>query len=432
MKTFIKTIILFSITAVLFSGCAHTPTKEELQPYVNKIKSQHRYDYSGMTIREIVALSDEEFDLLTASLHVAKEVYPTIDIETYINKVEDLSAELDYRLQGKNSYKQKISTISDMIWEKGYIAYKPFWETYDQTRFRDLWYYEYSNLPLLIDTKKGNCVAFSIFYLALAKRVGVPLYGVVIPGHIFVRYDDGKNKQNIEPLDNGFCYSNEKYKDTAHLTAELCADGQYYLHKLTDKEVFGTLLLNLSSMANDKNDTIRTIRYMNTAIKANTRDPGIMTSAGIVHLKFNNIENSLYYFDKVLEINPYSIVVLSQKALIMRSFGELEESDKLFRKTLPLIPVHATEWFNKGVAYFYLKDFTKAMECFNTSLDHEDKLPAVWYYMAGTYAMMDKKDNSLSCLRTAIEMDPVFKIHAKQDQFFQPFKDDELFMELID
>jgi len=162
LKKRIKFILCLFIITALFSGCAHTPTSEQLNPYVNKIKSQYRYDYSGKTIREIVALPDDEFDLLTASLHLAKEIYPSIEIEKYLSKIENLAAQLEYSLQNKKSYKQKVNAISDLVWEKGYIAYKPFWENYDTSRFRDLWYYKYSNVPLLLDTNKGNCVSFSI------------------------------------------------------------------------------------------------------------------------------------------------------------------------------------------------------------------------------------------------------------------------------
>ena len=431
MRRYINFIVCLSLITALFSGCAYTPTKEQLSPYVSRIQSEYRYDYSGKTLRQIVALPDEEFDLMTASLYLAKEIYPSIDVDGYLTQIENLSAELEYSLKDKKSYKAKVNAISDLVWRKGYIAYKPFWQNYNTHRFRDLWYYEYSSVPLLLDTHKGNCVSFSILYLALAKRAGLPLYGVVIPGHIFVRYYDGKNERNIEPLDNSFCYPDKTYQETANLPDQMCAEGKYYLNRLSDKEVFGTLLLNMSSMAYDNNETIRALRYMNTALKSNPRDPEILTCAGITHLKLNNIENSLHYFDKVLEINPNSIVVLSQKALLMRSFGDMEESEKLFRKTLGLTPVRMNEWFNKGVAYFYFKNFTKAMECFNKSLDLDDKFPAAWYYLAGTYAMLHKKGYSLSCLKTAVDIDPVFKGYAQQDNFFELFKDDKSFMEII-
>ena len=71
------------------------------------------------------------------------------------------------------------------------------------------------------------------------------------------------------------------------------------------------------------------------------------------------------------------------------------------------------------------------MECFNKSLDFDDKFSTAWYYLAGTYAMMHKKGDSLSCLKTAVSIDPSLKDYALQDNFFQPFKDDKSFMQII-
>ncbi|MCD6460005.1 DUF3808 domain-containing protein [bacterium] len=429
-KNAAKFIFLLIIT-FLFSGCAHRATHEELIPYTNRIRSEYRYNYENKTLREIVALPDNQFDLLTASLYLSKELDPSVDIDKYLDKVETLAAELAYSLKNAKNYKQKVDAICNLVWRKGYIAYKPFWQNYDANRFRDLWFYKYSNIALLLDQHKGNCVAFSILYLALAKRTGLALYGVTIPGHIFVRYDDGIDKINIEPLEAGFYFSDQMYIEASNsnMPNDLC--GGYYLHNLTDKEVFGSLLLNMSAMCYEKNQTLRTLRYMNISLNCAPRDPEILTSAGITHLKLNNIENAIYFFDKALEIKPASIIVLSQKALIMRSLGDINQSNKLFRKTLNITPVRSSEWFNKGVAYFYLKKYKKAVTCINKSLDFDDKSSPAWYYLAASYAVMNKKSSSILCLKKAVALDPSFKKYAEKDNFFENIKQDSEFIKII-
>ncbi|MCX7727050.1 MAG: transglutaminase-like domain-containing protein, partial [Chitinispirillaceae bacterium] len=39
--------------------------------------------------------------------------------------------------------------------------------------------------------KIGNCVGLSLLYLLIGEEVNLPFYPVIVPGHLFVRYDDG-------------------------------------------------------------------------------------------------------------------------------------------------------------------------------------------------------------------------------------------------
>ncbi|GAI69689.1 unnamed protein product, partial [marine sediment metagenome] len=43
------------------------------------------------------------------------------------------------------------------------------------------------------------------------ERLGLPLYGVVVPGHFFVRYDDGQVRFNIETTSKGGSAPDEHY-----------------------------------------------------------------------------------------------------------------------------------------------------------------------------------------------------------------------------
>ena len=58
-------------------------------------------------------------------------------------------------------------------------------------------------LHTVMSHRKGYCLSLSILYLALAERIGLPLHGVVVPGHFFVRYDSRIRQRNIETTANG-------------------------------------------------------------------------------------------------------------------------------------------------------------------------------------------------------------------------------------
>ena len=49
----------------------------------------------------------------------------------------------------------------------------------------------------------GNCLGLTMLYLLVGETIGIPLVPVLGDRHVFVRYDDGRIKQNIETTRRG-------------------------------------------------------------------------------------------------------------------------------------------------------------------------------------------------------------------------------------
>lgn len=49
-------------------------------------------------------------------------------------------------------------------------------------------------LSRVLDRKQGYCVGIAALYLVLAERLGLPIFAVATPSHVFLRYDDGTTR----------------------------------------------------------------------------------------------------------------------------------------------------------------------------------------------------------------------------------------------
>jgi len=61
---------------------------------------------------------------------------------------------------------------------------------------------------------QGTCASMPVLYVAVGRRLGYPLKLVECKGHLFVRWDDGKERFNIEGTSRGLnCFPDEEYME---------------------------------------------------------------------------------------------------------------------------------------------------------------------------------------------------------------------------
>ena len=112
---------------------------------------------------------------------------------------------------------------------------------------------EHISLNKVLDTKIGNCVGLSILYLCIVEGLHLPYIRVSVPEHIFVRYDDGDFRRNIETGYEGM-FTPDSYYINMHgkRISQASVKNGYYLRNLTVSEVIADIYLNRSIIQKKK------------------------------------------------------------------------------------------------------------------------------------------------------------------------------------
>jgi tetratricopeptide (TPR) repeat protein len=61
----------------------------------------------------------------------------------------------------------------------------------------------YVLLPSVLRLRRGSCVGLGVLYVALGALLDVPIRGVMVPGHFYVRIDESGRARNTELLRRG-------------------------------------------------------------------------------------------------------------------------------------------------------------------------------------------------------------------------------------
>ncbi len=223
-------------------------------------------------------IEDEDIDLIRAALVIARTEYSGLDMEAYAARIEELARRVAGLVPDLDP-RRALPVLNHVLFEEV------------QLRGNREDYYDPRNSFLndVLDRGLGIPITLSIVYMEVARRIGLALSGVGMPGHFLLKYitEDGKetlidcfNRGDV--LSRQDCQSrlDEIYSGEMKLRPE-------FLHPISRRQILTRMLNNLKT----------------------------------VYLSTRNFRKALAIADLILVIYPQSAEDVKQRALLRYSLG---------------------------------------------------------------------------------------------------------------
>ena len=223
-------------------------------------------------------LEDETIDLVRASLVIAQTEYPRLDLEKYAGRIEALAGRVA-GLAPDDDPQHAIAALNRVLFEELHLSGNR--EDYYDPRN--------SFLNDVLDRGLGIPITLSIVYMEVARRVGVHLAGVGLPGHFLLKhYSENGKEALIDCFNRGDILSrqdcqrrlDEIYSGEMKMRPE-------FLHPITRRQILIRMLNNLKT----------------------------------VYLSTRNFRKALPIADLILVLYPQSPEDVKQRALLRYSLG---------------------------------------------------------------------------------------------------------------
>ncbi|MDX9701423.1 MAG: transglutaminase family protein [Candidatus Auribacterota bacterium] len=433
--------LFFLILSCFIYGCMSTPDRQALIPYNDSIQNTVSRLQKINSLDDLRSLPATDFDLAQAVLFINLQTQPDIDVDRYIDYIDNLSAELAYHARNKKSGKEKAALISDFIWEKGFICDQPYWMSFKTNQFYEMWLMDYSNFVALLDTKKGNCMTFSLLYLILAQRVGFPIYGALIPSHIFVRFDDGNYVCNMEPTNNGHFVSDYEYFNTFRSDFDHLAPlngsfekkfSVYYLRNLTNKQTLGCFLMNVAMVTINNDNFDDGLRLLLLANQLNPVDPDILNNLGNVLAMKKRYDIALDAYNRQLSATPFKAKAYYNIGAAYKELGNPVQAEHSFKLAVEEKPYTFHDYWSITLAHYELGDYDTALARMDKIVHFDNKHCRAWYYKARVSAQQQDYSKAIDCLSKAVTANPISKRWAVRDNVFIQMIDDPRFRRITE
>jgi regulator of sirC expression with transglutaminase-like and TPR domain len=146
-----------------------------------------------LEFRRLAETPESEIDLAAGALAIARTRYPDLDVEYYLERIDELAAGVGSRLAAANDEALVLRTMNAYLFiERGFAG--NFGNYYDPRN---------SFLNDVMERKLGIPITLSVLYMEVGQRLGVPLAGVSFPGHFLVMLGQADRKVLLDPFAGG-------------------------------------------------------------------------------------------------------------------------------------------------------------------------------------------------------------------------------------
>jgi regulator of sirC expression with transglutaminase-like and TPR domain len=182
---------------------------------------------------------ENRLDLGRATLLIAAEEYPGLDLLRYVAKLEAMAAAVRPGVTTTDEPITKIEHLNAHLFEeRGFRGNTQ--EYYDPRN---------SFLNDVLDRRLGIPITLSVVYMEVGRRVGMPLQGIGMPGHFIMKYAEAETDIYIDPFSQGRILSRKGCEELLQdLYAEPVPFQETFLAPVTKKQILSRILMNLKAI----------------------------------------------------------------------------------------------------------------------------------------------------------------------------------------
>jgi hypothetical protein len=182
--------------------------------------------------------------------------------------------------------------------------------------------------------KMGACLGVSLIILMLAEKAGCPVYGVMLPGHFFCRYDDGAIRRNIEPNMAGLNHPDEYYRNRYPIVPR----PWYTLSNLSKQQTIGMLCYNAGVICLQNKKTGLAIPYFKEAMRRLNGLPEAKGNCALAYAQNGDTDSSLALFAGLFTSHPDLANCAANYGAVLMAAHQWKRAREVFEKGLEYYP----------------------------------------------------------------------------------------------
>ena len=253
--------------------------------------------FARRRFREIAGLPEPALDLVEASLVIALEDEPRLDIDRYLHQVSEWSEAVRGRLEGSRDVERVVESINRLLFEE------------EGFHGEDEDYYDPRSALLneTLDKHAGLPIALSILYIEISRRIGAEAAGISLPGRFLVKFSGAFGQVVVDPFDGGRVLSTielQKLLDAVYGGGVRLRE--HHLRSFTSKEILARELAQLKAAYLARHDLTRAAASIDRMLILDQNDPYELHDRASVAVQLHEYRDAIECFQRYLALMPHA------------------------------------------------------------------------------------------------------------------------------
>ena len=197
---------------------------------------------------QIAYLPDRQINLVEGALLIARAAYPRLEEHQYMDRLDQIASRVKQGMAAEINPAEKIMRINHVLSEE---------EKFQGNRDN---YYDPDNsfLNRVFDRKTGIPITLSVIYIEVARRLGMDIRGIGLPGHFLAGVYHETGNFFIDPFYRGEIRTLDECLEIVRTnTNGINPSDHRWLQPIGKKELLVRMLRNLKMIyARQANDTM--------------------------------------------------------------------------------------------------------------------------------------------------------------------------------
>jgi regulator of sirC expression with transglutaminase-like and TPR domain len=234
-------------------------------------------------------------DLVEASLVIALEENPAVEIERHLENVRKWSECVRGRLEGSRDVERLVGTINRVLFEE------------EGFHGEDEDYYDPRSALLseALERHAGLPITLSVLYIELSRRAGVEATGVSLPGRFLVKFTGPFGVLVVDPFDGGRVLSTIELQSILDATY---GGGvrlrEHHLRSFSPKEILARELAQLKAAYLAQHDLARAAASIDRLLILDDRDAYEVRDRAAVAVQMHAYRQAIELFERYLALMP--------------------------------------------------------------------------------------------------------------------------------
>ncbi len=225
-----------------------------------------------------------------AALDLATIHFPDLNPEPVLDQLNDLASRLGDRLRNFNDGRDFVETAQRFLF--GELGFHGNQEDFFDPRN--------SCLNQVLERRTGLPITLSVMYMEIARRLQMPVFGIGLPRHFVLQFDDGNYSAYIDPFNGGRVIT---VRDCFALAGAEVADPAL-LQRVTKKQIVVRMLQNLHRVYVRGKDFARAVATLDLMIAGAPDTAAWYHARGVLLMEIERWEAARRDFETYLAMSP--------------------------------------------------------------------------------------------------------------------------------